>query len=88
MSADAHLYLIHEMPCCICGAMPVEAHHIKDGRTFGKRAKLHFCTIPVCRSCHQGPKGIHGDETMLRITKKTELELLGETLHTLYGGRR
>ncbi len=84
-ASDRHLARIHELPCCLCGAMPVEAHHIKDGRTFGKRDKLHFCTIPVCRSCHQGSKGLHGDGTMLRIAKKSELELLSETLEALYG---
>ena len=34
---------------------------------------------------HRGPQGIHGDKTMLRIKKKSELELLSETLEAIYG---
>lgn len=83
-----HLARVHDLPCCLCGAVGVEAHHITEGKTFGKRDKLHFCTIPLCRSCHQGPQGIHGDKTMLRLSKKSELELLAETLEQLYGGVR
>ena len=78
-----HMGRVKELTCCLCGAMPVDAHHIKEGRTFGKRDKLPFMTIPVCPSCHTGPKGIHGDGTMLRIVKKDELELLNETLEIL-----
>lgn len=83
-----HLSRIHDLPCCLCGAHGVEAHHINEDRTFGKRDALHFATIPVCASCHRGSAGIHGDKTMLRISKKSELELLSETLEALYGGRR
>lgn len=80
-----HMGRVAELPCCLCGAMPVEVHHVTEGKTFGKRDKLHFCTIPVCPSCHRGPQGIHGDKTMLRIKKKSELELLSETLEAIYG---
>lgn len=84
-SAKRHLAKVAALPCCLCGAHGVQVHHIKEGKTFGKREKLHFCTIPVCESCHTGPKGIHGDETMLRIVKKSETELLAETLERIYG---
>lgn len=80
-----HLALVHTLPCCLCGAYTVEAHHITEGKTFGKRDKLHFCTIPLCPDCHKGPRGIHGDKTMLRISKKSELEHLSETLEAIYG---
>lgn len=82
---SGHMGRVAELPCCLCGAMPVEVHHVTEGKTFGKRDKLHFCTIPVCPSCHRGPQGIHGDKTMLRIKKKSELELLSETLEAIYG---
>lgn len=80
-----HMGLVASLPCCLCGAHGVQVHHIKEGKTFGKRDKLHFCTIPVCESCHTGPNGIHGDETILRIVKKSETELLAETLERIYG---
>ena len=82
-----HLSRLHELPCCLCGAMPVEAHHINEDRTFGKRDKLHFCCIPLCPDCHRGSGGVHGDKTMLRVAKKSELELLSETLEVIYGGK-
>jgi hypothetical protein len=80
-----HMGLVAQLPCCLCGAHGVQVHHITEGKTFGKRDKLHFCTIPVCEPCHKGPGGIHGDRTMLRIVKKTETELLAETLEAIYG---
>lgn len=83
--ASEHLERVHGLPCATCGAYAVEAHHINEDRTFGKREKLHFCTIPLCAECHRGPKGVHGDKTFLRISKKSELELLGETLAKIYG---
>jgi hypothetical protein len=45
----------------------------------GQRAGNMLC-IPLCPSCHRGPKGIHGDKTMLRIRKVDEMDLLNETL--------
>ena len=83
--ASAHMERVAGLPCCLCGVYGVQVHHVTEGKTFGKRDALHFCTLPVCPDCHTGPKGIHGDKTMLRISKKSELELLGETLAKLYG---
>lgn len=80
-----HLGMLHDLPCCLCGSEPVEAHHIKEGKTFGKRDSLHYCCIPLCSDCHRGSQGVHGDMTMLRIAKKDELELLSETLEAIYG---
>jgi hypothetical protein len=79
-----HLARVSELPCCTCGSMPVECHHI-EGISTGKRDQGHYLTIPLCPDCHRGSKGVHGDKTMLQITKKTELELLNETLGKLYG---
>lgn len=80
-----HLTRLHELNCCLCGAYPVEAHHINQGRTFGKRDKLHFCCIPLCPSCHRGSSGVHGDKAMLKLSKKDELEHLSDTLEKMYG---
>ena len=43
----------------------------------------NWLTIPLCPSCHQGPKGIHGDQTMMRIFKLSELEMLADTIRKL-----
>ncbi len=87
-ASKRHLGRVAALPCCLCGAHGVEVHHVTEGKTFGKRDKLHFCTIPVCQSCHSGSLGIHGDKTMIRIAKRSELEFLSETLETIYGGIR
>lgn len=80
-----HMQRVKELPCCLCGASaPSDAHHILDGRVKGRKAH-DFCTIPVCRDCHTGRSGLHGDKAMLKIMKENELNLLGETLKKLYG---
>ena len=72
---------VRHMSCVLCGANgPSYAHHIREqGRRVG-----HFVVIPVCHACHQGPQGIHGDKTLLRLYKRTELQLLNETLRELF----
>lgn len=80
-----HLSRIAALPCCLCGAKPVEVHHILEGRIKGRRS-AHYTAIPLCPDCHRGSKnGIHGRQDMLRIKKTTELELLAETLERIYG---
>ena len=32
--------------------------------------------VPLCKDCHQGPNGIHGDRAMLKVQKIEELDLL------------
>ena len=80
-----HMERVAGLPCVLCGHTGVEVHHVTEGKTFGKRDRLAFCTIPVCPPCHKGERGIHGDKTMLRISKKSELEHLADTLRRLYG---
>ena len=86
ISVRRHIELIKSMPCCLCGASaPSDAHHILEGRIKGRRAH-DFCTIPLCKDCHQGERnGIHGQQIMLKIMKQNELNLLGETIEKLYG---
>jgi hypothetical protein len=82
--AKRHLSRVHEIPCVICGAMPVEAHHIRDGQGMGQRAN-DWMVAAVCGDCHRGSLGIHGDRTMLRIHKLSEQDLVAMTLERLYG---
>ena len=74
-----HMDKVSQLPCCLCGSMPVEVHHIREGQGMAQRAG-NMLVIPLCLNCHRGPSGIHGDKTMLRIHKKDELDLLNETL--------
>jgi len=81
-----HFERVKSLSCCLCGSHPpTDAHHIKDGRTFGKRDRLSFTVIPLCKDCHTGKDGVHGNGNMLRLVKKDELELLSDTLKVLYG---
>jgi len=75
-----HLARIKEMPCGVCGEHgPSEAHHIEQH-------KQYLC-IPLCPDCHRGShNGWHGSKAMWRIKKKTEMDVLNETVATLLEG--
>lgn len=73
----AHVGRVKELACVVCGAAGVsEAHEIEQG--------LWFCSVALCADCHRGPLGIHGDKTLWRIHKMTELDALNETLRRLH----
>jgi len=83
----AHLARVHELPCGVCGASPVEAHHVLEGRTPGRKSP-DALAIPVCVSCHRDEhNGIHGRGFMWKVLKKGELDVLAETIEKLYGRR-
>jgi hypothetical protein len=68
-----HLGMIKSLPCAVCDAPPPsDAHHIEQH-------KQYLC-IPLCRSCHMGPNGIHGQKNMWRVMKMTELDALNKVL--------
>lgn len=61
-AAKAHMDLVAGCSCIICGARPVEVHHVICGR-FGQRRASDFDTIPLCPPCHRlGPMSIHEDK--------------------------
>ena len=83
-SAKRHMNEVARLSCCLCGAKPVELHHILEGRTPGRRSP-DWLVIPLCPTCHRDDhNGIHGAQAMLKIVKKNELELLAETLARIY----
>jgi hypothetical protein len=85
-ASKRHMGRVAELGCCTCGQSPVEVHHARTGEAAGAAQRpSDWLTIPLCPDCHRGKMGVHGDRTMLRITKKTELQLVGETLEALYG---
>ena len=77
-----HMARVAQLTCGTCGATGVQVHHIREGQGASQRAD-DFLTVPLCPSCHTGPRGVHGDKTMLRILKWTELDLLADTLRRL-----
>ena len=87
VSEKRHVGLVKSLPCSLCGkAAPSDAHHLLEGRIQGRRCS-DWCTIPLCKDCHQGERnGVHGQQLMLKIMKETELSLLAQTIEKLYGG--
>ena len=75
---------------CILGRLlgephgPANIHHMREGQGMSQRAS-HWLAIPLCKDCHQGPLGLHGDRTLLRIAKVDEMDLLAATLAELHG---
>lgn len=58
--AKAHMGLVAQLGCVICGRQPVIVHHCICGRFSGTRAS-DFDTIPLCTMHHDetSPEGIH-----------------------------
>ena len=38
---------VAQLPCCNCGARPVQVHHWVNGGRLG-----HYYTMPLCLPCH------------------------------------
>lgn len=47
----AHMAKVAQLPCCVCGAWPVEIHHL-TGAGMALRAS-HYDTIPLCPMHHR-----------------------------------
>lgn len=83
----AHLGRVRSLPCGLCGDTgPTYAHHIREGQGMGQKAS-DYLAIPLCHDCHQGDRGIHGDRTLWRVYRKSELDVLAETIRLLTTGR-
>lgn len=81
MTGREYLGLVKMVPCVLCTFLgsrqtsQTDAHHPRDGVGLSQRAG-DFSAIALCHDgCHQGPRGIHGDRTLLRMAKVTEWDL-------------
>lgn len=82
-----HMGRVAALGCVLCkrlglGDSPAQVHHIRDGQGMAQRAS-DYLTIPLCHSCHQGPRGVHGDRGLLKQAKVTELDLLADVIEAL-----
>jgi hypothetical protein len=69
---SAYLAEVKLCPCVICDApAPSDAHHVEQG--------LHFIACSLCKDCHTGPHGWHGDKSRWRAAKMTEMRAINET---------
>lgn len=81
-----HVDLVRQQACVLCDALgPNEAHEPIQGQW--------FLSIAVCPDCHRGPRGIHGDQTMLRLRFRIagthgELRAINETMRRVARLRR
>lgn len=84
--ASKHIERVKHLDCGVCGASgPSDAHHILEGRIPGRKSP-DWLVIPLCKDCHTGSlNGIHGQRRMWNVMKASELQILADTLETLYG---
>ena len=88
MSKRRYLDALAQLPCILGHILgedhgPVHIHHIREGQGMSQRAD-DYLAIPLCPSCHQGQTGFHGDRSLLRIAKVTELDLLAATIEMMW----
>lgn len=80
MNGKRYMGLVSELPCACCGASPPSmVHHIRKGNGMSQRSGSAL-VVPLCWDCHQGPRGIHGDRTMMSIYRTDELKMLNDTI--------
>lgn len=85
-----HMALVAQLPCCICGARPVQVHHVIMGRHAQRKAS-DLETIPLCPlhhgKLHQSPdfwREFYGFDTdYLAETRRAVEQLKRNTI----GGR-
>ena len=81
--------LLRTYGCMLCRRLgrstpDVSIHHPRIAAGAGQRAS-HWLAIPLCRECHQGDHGIHGDRQLLiqvfgNKEPAVELELVGDVI--------
>lgn len=77
-----YLDRVAQLDCVVCGAHGVHIHHAREGEGMAQRAS-NWMAIALCPSCHVGPRGIHGDRSVLRQEKLDEMDLLARTIERL-----
>ena len=83
----AYMGRVAALGCILCrrlgyGEHAAEVHHVRTGQGAAQRAS-DFLTVPLCRECHRGPHGVHGDRARLRSARVTEMDLLADTIAAL-----
>ncbi len=74
---------VAQLPCANCEAEPVELHHAREGVGMAQR-NSNFLVIPLCPTCHRGPRGIHGDRTAFLLRKNDEMSMLSDTIEKVF----
>ena len=79
-----HLGRVKSLSCAVCDAPPPsDVHHILEGRIQNIKSP-DYLAIPLCKLCHTGPGGIHGDRAMWNVYHANELQCLANTIERIY----
>lgn len=73
---------VSSLDCVVCGARPVEIHHIESVRD----GDSDFYVAALCADCHRGPVGVHGSSRIgfERRTKISQADLVKRTIKALW----
>lgn len=84
-----HMGGVKRLRCVLCARLGLDqesitdVHHLREEQGGAQRAS-NWLVAALCHlRCHQGPTGIHGDRSLLRMAKCTEIDLLAWTLQDL-----
>jgi len=78
------LRFLHTKPCCLCGASPVEAAHIRIGfRALGKKPDDRYAT-PLCREHHEEQHGMN-EAQFWTLYQRNPFDIAAK-LYAEYGG--
>lgn len=87
LAAKRHLSRVASLGCVICKRLGypdsvAEIHHPRFAAGMAQRAS-DWLAIPACPEHHRGPRGIHGDRSVLRQIKCDEPALLADVIELL-----
>lgn len=86
-ASKRHLVRVAALGCVICKRLGypdsvAEIHHPRFAAGMAQRAS-DWLAIPACPEHHRGPRGIHGDRSVLRQIKADEPALLADVIELL-----
>lgn len=86
-ASKRHLVRVAALGCVICKRLGypdsvAEIHHPRFAAGMAQRAS-DWLAIPACPEHHRGPRGIHGDRSVLRQIKCDEPALLADVIELL-----
>jgi hypothetical protein len=91
---SAHLGRVKALRCVLCIRLQMtqeshtDAHHPRTGQGGAQRAPDWLAAALCHDRCHQGDRGMHGDQSLLRQAKCDELDLVADTLQALFTGQQ
>lgn len=85
-----HMDRVAALRCVLCDRLGMfqqagktDVHHLRQGQGMAQRASNWLVAALCHERCHQGTRGVHGDRSLLKQAKATELDLLAWTLEAL-----